>query len=266
MNTRESNQPADPSSKGNLLIGFLVAVQFLSIFPPVIKRPFRPTEVGHSTGFYPIVGFIFGAILVGTNYLLSMIFPVAVTAALTLAAWIILSGALHLDGFLDSCDGLFGGSTSEKRLEIMKDERVGAFALAGGLLLVLMKFTALNTLTNPASALLLAPTLSRWSMVATIFAFPYARERGLGRDIKDHTGPRQLLLASAIALVVAWLAGREFGLLAALAALLVVWIAGRFTLGRIPAGMTGDTYGAINEVVELLVLLLFTIKRPPAGF
>lgn len=265
MDNREGSLSADPSSKGNPLIGLLVAVQFLSIFPPVIKRPFTPVELGHSTGFYPVVGLIFGAILVGTNYLLSIIFPSAVTASLTLTIWIILSGALHLDGFLDSCDGLFGGSTSEKRLEIMKDERVGAFALAGGLLLILTKFAALNTLTNPASALLLAPTLSRWSMAASIFAFPYAREHGLGRDIKDHTGLRPLLLASAMAFMIAWLAAREFGLLIALASLLVVWIASRFTLGRV-AGMTGDTYGAINEVVELLVLLMFTMAKTLAGF
>lgn len=264
MDDRERSLSGERSSYGNLLTEFLVAVQFLSIFPAVIKRPFTPTELGHSTSFYPVVGLLFGAILAGTNYLLSFVFPPAITAALTLTVWVILSGALHLDGFLDACDGLFGGGTPEKRLEIMKDERIGAFALAGGVLLILIKFTALNSLSNSASALLLAPTLSRWSMVATIFAFPYAREQGLGRDIKDHTGLRQVLLASAIALVVTWSAGRGFGLLVALASILIAWIAGRFTLRRIP-GMTGDTYGAINEVIEVWVVLLFIIVKSPAG-
>lgn len=262
---REQNTSPQQSSQGRPLMGFLVAMQFLSIFPPVIKRSLTHAELGHSTGFYPLVGLIFGAILAGANYLLSLIFPPAITAALTLTAWVILSGALHLDGFLDTCDGLLGGRTPEKRLAIMKDERVGAFALAGGVLLLLIKFMALNNLSNSTCALLLAPTLSRWSMVATIFAFPYAREHGLGRDIKDHTGLRQVLLAGTIALVVAGLAGREFGLLAALASILVAWIAGHFIIRRIP-GMTGDTYGAVNEVVEVLVLLMFTIAKPPAGF
>lgn len=265
MAGREQSTSPQQSSPGNPLTGFLVAMQFLSILPPVIKRSLTPVELGNSTGFYPVVGIIFGAILASTNYLLSMLFPAAITAALTITLWIILSGALHLDGFLDTCDGLFGGRTPEKRLEIMKDERIGAFALAGGVLLLLIKFTALNNLSNWAGILLLAPTLSRWSMTATIFAFPYAREHGLGRDIKDHTGLRQVLLASTVALVVAWLAGREFGLLAALASILVAWIAGRFIIRRIP-GMTGDTYGAINEGVEVLVLLIFTITKPPAGF
>jgi adenosylcobinamide-GDP ribazoletransferase len=264
MADQEGSISSQRASRGNLLTGFLVALQFLSIFPAAIKRPITPTELGHSTGLYPAVGLIFGAILVGTNYLLSLIFPPAITAALTLSSWVILSGALHLDGFLDTCDGLFGGRTPEKRLEVMRDERVGAFALTGGVLLILTKFTALNTLANPTGALLVAPTLARWSMTVTLFAFPYAREQGLGRDIKSHTGLRQVLLASAIALVVAWLAGRELGLLAALASILIAWLGGRLIVGRIP-GMTGDTYGAINEVIEVLVMLMFVVAKLPAG-
>jgi adenosylcobinamide-GDP ribazoletransferase len=174
---------------------------------------------------------------------------------LILALWVILSGALHLDGFLDTCDGLLGGYTPESRLNIMRDERVGAFALAGGVLLLLTKFTALGAIGDRLGALLLAPTLGRWGMSLALFAFPYARSQGLGREIKDHTTRREIILASLVALPVAWFAGAWLGLLAVGATILVVWGGSIFIMRRLP-GLTGDTYGALNELIEISVLLI----------
>ena len=167
------------------------------------------------------------------------------------------SGALHLDGFLDACDGLLGGQTPQARLEIMKDERVGAFALAGGILLLLMKYSALAGIEGISPALILAPVLSRWAMAAAIFAFPYARPEGLGKAMKDHTTMRQVLVATLFATGISVFILGWPGLAAAGLALLVMLGAARITLRRIP-GLTGDLYGAINELVEAAVLLFFT--------
>ena len=238
---------------------FLTALQFLTIAPAFIRRRFTSRELGQAVGYYPLVGSLMGAILVGADALLGRIFPAQVQTALLLALWVLLSGALHLDGFLDACDGLLGGFTPESRLEIMRDERVGGFALAGGILLFLVKFSALEAAPARAAALMLAPTLGRWGMSAAIIAFPYARPQGLGRDAKDQATWRQVLLATVTALVVAWLAAGWPGLAAIVVAALVVWAGARFSLRRIP-GLTGDIYGALNELIETAILLFFCLR------
>jgi adenosylcobinamide-GDP ribazoletransferase len=255
--TQRGNASANSLAIGPL-IDFLVALQFLSISPPLFKRLPTARELGRASGYFPLVGILIGALLAAGHFLLSRVFPTSVSAALLLTLWIVLTGALHLDGFLDSCDGLLGGRTPQKRLEIMKDERVGAFGLAGGVLLILLKFTALSNLSDPHAALLVAPALARWGMTVSIFAFPYARVEGLGRTMKDSTGLGQVLLASAITLGVCWVAGGIFGVVLAIVAVLVVWLFCRFVLRLIP-GMTGDTYGALNELIELVVLLAYAV-------
>lgn len=212
-----------------------------------------------AVGFYPLVGVILGGFLVGSNALIRFFFPPAVSAILVLILWTISTGALHIDGFLDTCDGLFGGDSPESRLAIMRDERLGAYAFSGGILLVLVKFTALSTIHQPLSALILAPTLSRWGMAIALVFFPYARPDGIGRDIKDNTSWRQVIVATAIATLVALLVGSWRGLIPLAVVPLVVWGVARFTLHRIP-GLTGDIYGALNEITEAIVLLVFTLR------
>jgi adenosylcobinamide-GDP ribazoletransferase len=238
-----------------MFIPFLAALQFLTLVPPLVQRPFTAGELGRAVGYYPLVGLLIGVILAAANYALGLFLPSQVRAALVLTLWVLLSGALHLDGLLDACDGILGGFTPDKRLEIMRDERVGAFGLAGGFLLLLLKFTTLGVLSNSAAALLLIPTLSRWGMSLALFCFPYAREKGLGRDIKDHTTWRQVLLASLITIAMAWFSTQWLGLLALLVAGLTTWAVAAFVLRRIP-GLTGDIYGAINELIEVVLLVM----------
>jgi adenosylcobinamide-GDP ribazoletransferase len=239
------------------MIALLAALQFLTLFPPVVRRPFTPVELGRSVGFFPPVGLLLGGIVLGLDHGLRLVFPPGVATALVLAAWVMLTRALHLDGFLDACDGLFGGFTPQDRLRILRDSRVGAFGVTGGVLLLLTKYAALAALPDRLSGLLLAPVLGRWAMALAIVAFPYAREQGLGRAMKDHATWRQVALATVVALVAAGLLARWAGLAALALAGAATWLGARFTLGRIP-GLTGDIYGAICEAVELLVLLFFT--------
>lgn len=234
--------------------GLLAAVQFLAVSPPLIRRPFTPPELGQAVGFFPLVGLLLGTLLVGANYLLSFTFPSYVRTALVLTLWVVLTGALHLDGFLDACDGLLGGTTPESRLQIMRDERVGAFALAGGILLLMLKFTALSAMTDLTTPLLLAPTLGRWGMALAVVAFPYARAQGLGRAMKDHASWKQATLGTGFALFTAWFAAHWLGLIAVAVAAATLWGGVRFALRRIP-GLTGDIYGALGEIIEVVVLL-----------
>ena len=239
----------------NPLVAFIAALQFLTTMPPLIRRRFTAGEMGASIGFYPLVGALIGLLLFGLDALLAFLhLPELLRAALVLIAWTLLTGALHLDGFLDTCDGLLGGFTPESRLEIMRDERVGAYALCGGILLFLFKFSSLATLSARLPLFLLTPLVGRWAISLAVTAFPYARPSGLGREIKDHASWKQALLASLLALGLGWLAAGWAGLLALAFAGLVMLAFARYTLKRIP-GLTGDIYGAINELAECAVLL-----------
>jgi adenosylcobinamide-GDP ribazoletransferase len=238
------------------MISLLTALQFLTIFPAIIRRAFTGQELGRSVGFFPLVGLLLGGIFYGLASGLQIIFPSQIVAVFLLTAWLLLTRALHFDGFLDTCDGLFGGFTPERRLEIMRDSRVGAFGVAGGGLLLLAKYAAIVSLPQ-LSGLLLAPVLGRWVLSMAIYAFPYAREKGLGRDMKDNVRWPQVTLASVVTALVALLFAGWMGLLAFALSAFVLWLGAGFILRRIP-GLTGDSYGALCELSELAVLLFFT--------
>ena len=237
------------------MIAILTAFQFLTTFPAVIRRAFTVQELGRAVGYFPLVGLALGGILYGMEVGLSLIFPVQVVAAFILAAWLLLTRALHFDGFLDTCDALFGGFTPERRLEIMRDSHVGAFGVAGGGLLLLAKYAAIVSPPH-LSGLLLAPVLGRWAVSIAIFVFPYAREKGLGRDMKDNVRWPQVILSTGITGLAAWFFAGWMGLLAFAIAGVVLWLGASFILRRIP-GLTGDSYGALCELTELAVLLVF---------
>ncbi len=238
------------------MISLLTAFQFLTTFPAIIRRAFTAGELGRAVGYFPLVGLALGGLLYGLASGLHLIFPAPVVAVFILAAWLLLTRALHFDGFLDSCDGLFGGFTPERRLEIMRDSRVGAFGVAGGGLLLLAKYAAIISLPH-LSGLLLAPVMGRWVLSIAIFAYPYAREKGLGRDMKDNVHWLQVILSTSITVLAAWFFAGWIGLLVFALVGIVLWLGASFILRRIP-GLTGDSYGALCELAEVVVLLFFT--------
>jgi adenosylcobinamide-GDP ribazoletransferase len=258
-----NSSPPTPSPRSSPVAVFLTAVQFLLVSPAFIKRPFTPEELGRATGYYPLVGGVLATILILVDWGLGLLLPMGARSALLLATWVLLTGSLHLDGFLDTCDGLFGGYTPEQRLTIMRDERIGAYALAGGVLLLLTQYSALSNLGELRwAALVLAPVMSRWGMTMAVVFFPYARSQGLGKHIKDHASWRVALGASLTVLLVAicssWYFHSWVAAIAWAAAALVVWQGGRFILRRIP-GFTGDVYGALNVTIEATILLICVV-------
>ena len=242
------------------MISLLAAFQFLTIFPTVIRRLFTADEMGRAVGFFPLVGLALGGILLGLDSGLRLFLQPHLAAVLVVAAWLALTRALHFDGFLDIFDGLFGGFTPERRLEIMKDSRVGAFGVAAGALLIFAKLFSIADLTNRLAGFLLAPVLARWALGIAIFAFPYAREKGLGRDMKDKVGWPQVIFASLVALAVAWFGAGWWGLAAFGLAAVLLFLSARYMLSLLP-GLTGDSYGMLCELIELAVLVTFAVAR-----
>ena len=237
----------------------LAAFQFLSIFPAVIRRPFTEKELGRSVGYYPLVGLALGGVMFGIVNGISRFFSSQVSAAFVLILWVVLTRAIHLDGFLDTCDGLFGGFTPEKRLVIMRDSRVGAFALVGCGVLLISMFSAIESTNSMLCSLLLAPVFGRWALSFAVIAFPYARSEGMGRVMKDNSNWLQLSLASLTTLVIAWLVGQWIGLIVFGLVVITSFLWLRYVLRLIP-GLTGDIYGATCVVIEVLVLVIFSSK------
>jgi adenosylcobinamide-GDP ribazoletransferase len=239
------------------MTSIIAAFQFLTIFPTLIKRMFTSQEMGRAVGWFPLVGVVLGALLYSVNHAARLIFPASVSAALTIFAWIMFTRAFHIDGFMDTCDGLFGGWTPERRLEIMKDSRMGAFGVAGGILVLLTKYSAITDSTNIFPALMLAATLGRWASPLVIYAFPYAREDGLGIEMKRNVGWKEIALATLIAGITSWLAVGWLGFILMIGAAMVAFLTARYAMRLLP-GLTGDIYGTVTTLVEMLVLVVFT--------
>jgi len=247
---------------------FLAALKFLTIIPLPWRREASLEEVGRSIGYFPVIGLIIGLILAGLNWLLSLFLPSAVVNGLLIVSMVVLSGALHLDGFVDTCDGIAGHKTVEERWRVMHDSRAGAFGIVGVFLLLLVKYVSLSSVPENLLmvTLVLMPVVSRWAMVYTVFAYPYARPAGLGRIFKQGASWQGFTIATVITLAVAIgltrLANITYFYLAGLAIMLAIWVivvAMATYLKRKFAGLTGDTYGAINEVAEVCVLILICL-------
>jgi adenosylcobinamide-GDP ribazoletransferase len=244
-------------------MGFLAALQFLTSLPVPIKRELSPERLGRATAYFPVVGLIIGLVLAALNWLLGYILPSGVVDALLIAALVILTGALHLDGFADTCDGIAGHKPVEERWRVMRDSRTGAFGVVGIVLLLLVKYVSLNNVPPDLkyATLVFMPVVSRWGMVYAIFAFPYARPEGLGKAYKSATRWPQFTAATLITLVVAAVLFPFFSLMG-LILIVGTWIVTKvlaFYFKYKFAGLTGDNYGAINEVAEVMVLIFVIV-------
>ena len=234
-------------------MGFWAALQFLTIFPAPLSREVDAEACARSLIYFPLIGLILGAILFGLYYGLNLILPSLVVNALIIIALVVLTGAHHLDGFADTCDGVIAGKSKEERLAIMSDSQVGTFGIVGVILLLLLKYASLSSVPM-LLALLLMPTLSRWVMVGAIFAFPYARSSGMGVAFKQGANWWRFAIATAIALIAAILLLKVWGLVLMAVLGLVIFGVASYFRSRL-GGLSGDNYGAINEFAEVLVLV-----------
>jgi adenosylcobinamide-GDP ribazoletransferase len=233
---------------------FIFALAHLTRLPlPAVS--FDEEAFGRSTALYPLAGLVLGGILAAFWLLTAPFLPAPLMAALLVVGMVVLTGGIHLDGFMDSIDGLFSGRSRGRKLEIMRDSRVGAFGVLGLVCLLLIKYNLYLCLTRESLPLLLlvVPALSRWCIILAIAHFPYAREEGLGKLHGAYTGKREVAIAT---LTAAAASGAALG--AAGGCLLVVGGALTFFTGirvtRALGGLTGDIYGFINEVMEVCLL------------
>lgn len=252
--------------------GLRSAIAFLTILP---LGPGKAAEdFPAARTWFPLVGLLLGSMLAGTDLLLQSTFtlltsdpapldrqfPALLAGALLIAALALLTRALHLDGFMDACDALLGAFERRRRLEILRDTHVGAFAVVGLTSLLLLKISSLAALpqTSRQSVLLLFPCLSRWGMLLVMELFPYIRREGLGTAFFGNRARRPLIGGFCLALAVAiGLGGTTGALLFALASA-VSWAVG-YWAARALGGLTGDIYGAVNETAEASILIVAAV-------
>lgn len=247
----------------------IAALQFLTRLPVPVNVPFERPVLARSVAYFPLVGAIVGALTAGAAWLLGHALPPWPAAVLTLALWICLSGGLHLDGLMDTADGVLSHRSRERMLEIMKDSRVGAMGVIAAILLLLLKASLLAELMGNERewlfpVLVTAACLGRFAMSIAIAIWPPARkDEGLGmmfNGVKKWRIGAGCLFAASFAGIspvfndINYLQRLSIVVASLLLMLLIVGLSGRW-LSRKLGGLTGDTYGAINETVEVFMLL-----------
>jgi adenosylcobinamide-GDP ribazoletransferase len=239
---------------------FFIALQFFTRLPIPAWVGFEESWLQHAARYFPLVGCVVAAIAAGVYSAAALLLPAPVAAVLSTAASIYLTGAFHEDGLADTCDGLGGGMTPARALDIMKDSRIGAYGAIGIVCMLATKLSALSMLppAQAVAALFLAHPLSRLAAASLIWQLEYVRGEGKAKPLARQMTRAEFAIAAATSLLPAALllaggwAAADAVLAALLAALLAaVWLGHKF-LRRIK-GYTGDCLGAVQQVAEALI-------------
>jgi adenosylcobinamide-GDP ribazoletransferase len=245
------------------MTSFWLALQFLTRLPTPVLEHIPAQQVGRSLVWYPLVGLLLGAILWGAGWLLQGQEPL-LGAAILLALWVGLSGALHLDGLADSADAWVGGlGDRERTLAIMKDPTSGPIGVTILVLLLLLKFAALATLLrgDDILALLWLPALARSGVALLFITTPYVRAGGLGESLARHA-PRAAVFTAALLVMGLTLASLLWLGAIALLVSLFLWLWLRRAVMQRLDGFTGDLAGALLELLECATLLVIALSGP----
>lgn len=278
---------------------FFIALQFLTRLKIVNQTEWSVEDFGKSVVAFPYVGLIIGLILALLYGILSPFIPLVPLMLIIVVAEFLITGGLHADGLMDTSDGLFSGRKRERKLEIMKDSRIGSFGVVAFVFVTLLKWqllTAIPTAEFIPMALIMMPLMSRWSLVLSIRSYPYAREQGMGaafanlapkhvityNTLSTFFMPIVILLIGVIlytllygvysifsiadvgyvvglgVLVYATLGIFQINIVSMIITYIINRLLNRYIVKQL-GGTTGDTYGFVVEVTEVLLLFVYII-------
>ena len=234
------------------------AIGFLTIIP-IKNQTITPT----TTAYFPIAGLFLGAILILLNFILSQfMLPHIIITALLLVVYIILTGGLHIDGLSDTVDGIAASDKDKAEiLAMMSDSHIGAEGVIAIVCDTLLKFALLYIIPNKVfqNVLLTFPTISRWAMVISMLVSHPAKDTGVGKLFIESTNLLNSIIASLICIAI------SIFVFPTVITLIIIGTTGLVTIcvtkffARKVGGMTGDTIGAVNELVEIVSLMIFVI-------
>ena len=245
---------------------YFIALQFLTIIPLPFRLRCEGGDLGKSMAVFPLAGVTIGLLLAGGEYLLGMVFPRQVTDLLLIAILAAVTGALHLDGLADVCDGLAARGGRERFLAVMKDSRIGAVGVVGLVLGLMLKYCALLHVQTgiKRQALVVFPMVARFAQVQIAVGARSARTEGLGALFLASAGWPQVLVAFAITLTLACLLLGGSGAWLLVAACLFTWLM-KGWFHRLLGGITGDVIGCVGELNEILCLLVLVAMNGAAS-
>ena len=272
-----------------ILKPLVTAFQFLTIIPIKTKWDLSEKEISRASVFFPLVGAFQGVVLVFILFVCLKVFSSEITAALILVAYLFITGGFHQDGLSDTFDAFAVKSSGnlgrdrEKRLQVMKDSTTGPIGVIAIVFTILLKYLlikeSLSSSTGSGKYLTIffLPLFSKWAMVSVMYGTRKAREDGLGRIFLEHTGIAQRSIATFLLLLMGF-AG--FGINASLfsfpplqwycfisyfiAEIAIVWSVCLLLKHLFTArfgGLTGDSFGAIHEITEIVFLLVVNLWR-----
>ena len=236
---------------------FLAALQFLTIFPVRINK-MKEEELGESMAFFPVIGLLIGISTAILNYFLSHLMSENIVNIFLIIWIVIVTGGLHLDGFADTCDGIFSWRSDKNEiLKIMRDSRIGTMGVLGIFIILLLKYELLSNISGKEKyiALILMPVFGRFSQTVSAFALPYARETSGAASFIRHLNIKTIIFSSILFLVITtpvWFPKVFLIDLVSIIILVPLLLFFNKKLG----GITGDVLGAINEIVEIIVLVV----------
>ena len=278
---------------------FFIALQFLTRLKIVNQTEWSMEDFGKSVATFPFVGLIIGIFLTLIYFIFSQFLSPMPLMLIIVISEFLFTGGLHADGLMDTSDGLFSGREREKKLEIMKDSRVGSFGVVAFVFITLLKWQLLTAIPIPEFIpiiLVMMPLMSRYTLILSIRSYPYARKSGMGQAFAVYA-PKHVITCStistfcmpiiiclllsllyAIALGITSILSIPFipysialfGLAYALVGLMEINIFSMivsYIINRIInhyivkqlGGTTGDTYGFVVEVTEVLLILVYII-------
>ena len=236
------------------------AIGLLTRLPVPVDGPAASARGAGAAWAYPLAGLVVAGCAGVAGTIAGWIgLPALLVAAIVLVAQVVLTGAMHEDGLADTADGLWGGWDRDRRLEIMKDSRIGAYGVIALILSLIIRWQALTVIIAAGimwPALIAVAMFSRWAMVFNMWLLPHAREGGLSRAVgRPATGTAQLAgvlsFAGSLGLGV-W--AMLIGLIAPVAAFII----GQIAKAKI-GGQTGDILGATQQLTEIALLLTLVV-------
>jgi adenosylcobinamide-GDP ribazoletransferase len=240
---------------------FILTLQFLTRIP--VNKDLKATEEDFAKGvvFFPIIGLIIGAfnltVLIAASKILGGVFPIICC----LLAGTAITGGFHADGLADTCDGIFSSRTRDKMLEIMRDSRIGTNGTIAIIFDYLLRMSLLAMLTGKGLyfAVLLSPVAAKTLMVLLMKTSVYARSgSGLGGLYLQKQTMGASLLAAVIGLAIVFGFSGVWGIAAFGACAVICFLYRSFIYSKLQ-GMTGDTLGACNELLEIVFILAIAV-------